>query len=87
MHRIDTRALAHTFLYGPENGWGARFGCDARYDDRSFRLSAHDAPEPVLDARTVKAGGKVAAELIGVVDPARGEAVIAYGWEARGCTR
>ena len=38
------------------------------------------APELVLDARTVKAGGKVAAELIGEVDPARGEAVIAYGW-------
>ena len=36
--------------------------------------------ELVLDTRTVKAGGKVAAELIGEVDPARGEAVIAYGW-------
>ena len=34
----------------------------------------------MLDARTVKAGGKVAAELIGDVDPAQGEAVIAYGW-------
>ena len=69
---------------GEERAWGRRlarrFGCDARYDDRSFRLSAHAAPELVLDARTVKAGGKVAAELIGDVDPARGEAVIAYGW-------
>jgi hypothetical protein len=69
---------------GEERAWGRRlarrFGCDARYDDRSFRLSAHTAPELVLDARTVKAGGKVAAELIGDVDPARGEAVIAYGW-------
>jgi hypothetical protein len=37
-------------------------------------------PELVLDARVVKAGGKVAAELIGEVDPANGEAVIAYGW-------
>lgn len=69
---------------GEERAWGRRlarrFGCDSRYDDRSFRLSAHHAPELVFDARTVKAGGKVAAELIGEVDPARGEAVIAYGW-------
>jgi hypothetical protein len=69
---------------GEERAWGRRlarrFGCDARYDDRSFRLSSHSAPELVLDARAVKAGGKVAAELIGDVDPARGEAVIAYGW-------
>ena len=69
---------------GEERAWGRRlarrFGCDARYDDRSFRLSAHGAPEPVLDARTVKAGGKVVVELIGEVDPVRGEAVIAYGW-------
>ena len=43
-------------------------------------LAAHDAPEFVLDARAVKGGGKVVTELIGTVDPARGEAVIAYGW-------
>ena len=58
---------------GEERAWGRRlarrFGCDARYDDRSFRLTAHGAPEPVLDARTVKAGGKVVVELIGEVDP------------------
>ncbi len=69
---------------GEERAWGRRlarrFGCDGRYDDRTFRLSAHGAPEPVLDARAVKAGGKVVVELIGDVDPANGEAVIAYGW-------
>jgi len=69
---------------GEERAWGRRlarrFGCDARYDERSFRLTAHGVPELVLDARAVKAGGKVATELIGEVDPARGEAVIAYGW-------
>ena len=69
---------------GEERAWGRRlarrFGCDARYDERSFRLTAHGVPELVLDARVVKAGGKVAAELIGEVDPANGEAVIAYGW-------
>ena len=52
----------------------------ARYDERTFRLTANGVPELVFDARHVKAGGKVAAELIGVVDPASGEAVIAYGW-------
>ncbi len=69
---------------GEERAWGRRlarrFGCDARYDERSFRLTAHGVPELVLDARVVKAGGKVAAELIGEVDPSNGEAVIAYGW-------
>jgi hypothetical protein len=69
---------------GEERAWGRRlarrFGCDARYDERSFRLTAHGVPELVLDARSVKAGGKVATELIGEVDPGRGEAVIAYGW-------
>jgi hypothetical protein len=69
---------------GEERAWGRRlarrFGCDARYDERTFRLSAHGAPELIFDARHVKAGGKVAAELIGTVDPASGEAVIAYGW-------
>ena len=69
---------------GEERAWGRRlarrFGCDARYDERSFRLTAQGIPELVLDARVVKAGGKVAAELIGEVDPANGEAVIAYGW-------
>src|SRR5262245_66498161 len=69
---------------GEERAWGRRlarrFGCDARYDDRTFRVSAHGAPEPVLDARAVKAGGKVVVELIGDVDPCSGEAVIAYGW-------
>jgi hypothetical protein len=69
---------------GEERAWGRRlarrFGCDGRYDERTFRLAAHGVPELVLDARVVKGGGKVAAELIGDVDPAQGEAVIAYGW-------
>jgi hypothetical protein len=69
---------------GEERAWGRRlarrFGCDARYDDRSFRLTPHGAPELVLDARSVKGGGKVIVELIGDVDPSQGEAVIAYGW-------
>lgn len=69
---------------GEERAWGRRlarrFGCDGRYDDRKFRLKANGAPEPVLDARAVKAGGKAATELIGTVKPEKGEAVIAFGW-------
>ncbi len=34
----------------------------------------------MLHAAAVKAGGKVVVELVGDVDPANGEAVIAYGW-------
>lgn len=69
---------------GEERAWGRRlarrFGCDGRYDDRKFRLKANGAPEPVLDARAVKAGGKAATELIGRVKPEKGEAVIGFGW-------
>jgi hypothetical protein len=43
-------------------------------------VSAHGGPEPVFDTRHVKLGGKAAVEIVGVVDPATGEAVIAYGW-------
>jgi hypothetical protein len=69
---------------GEERAWGRRlarrFGCDARYDDRTFRLAPHGRPELVLHAGAVKAGGRVVVELVGDVDPAQGEAVIAYGW-------
>ena len=69
---------------GEERAWGRRlarrFGCDARYDDRTFRVSAHGGPEPVFDTRHVKLGGKAAVEIVGVVDPGTGEALIAYGW-------
>ena len=34
----------------------------------------------MLDASSVKGGGKAATEVVGVVDPLRGEAVIAFGW-------
>lgn len=69
---------------GEERAWGRRlarrFGCDARYDDRTFRVGTGSGPEPVFDTRSVKLGGKAATEIIGTVDPASGEAVIAYGW-------
>jgi len=69
---------------GEERAWGRRlarrFGCDARYDDRSFRVKKGGGAEPVLDARHVKLGGKAATDLVGALEPAKGEAMIAYGW-------
>lgn len=69
---------------GEERAWGRRlarrFGCEARYDDRAFRLAATGSPEAVLDASTVKGGGKAATAVVGTVDVTRGEAVIAFGW-------
>jgi hypothetical protein len=69
---------------GEERAWGRRlarrFGCDARYDERSFKVKKAKVSEPVLDARYVKLGGKATADLIGTLDPAKGEALIAYGW-------
>ena len=65
-------------------GLARRFGCDTRYDDRAFRVThkgkGKAAPEAVLDASTVKGGGKAATAVLGEVDPMRGEAVIAFGW-------
>jgi hypothetical protein len=69
---------------GEERAWGRRlarrFGCEGRYDDRAFRLAATGSPEAVLDASTVKGGGKAATAVVGSVDVTRGEAVIAFGW-------
>ncbi len=69
---------------GEERAWGRRlarrFGCDSRYDDRTFKVKKGKGAEPVLDTRHVKLGGKAAVDLVGVLDPAKGEAMIAYGW-------
>ncbi len=69
---------------GEERAWGRRlarrYGCEGRYDDRAFRLAPTGSPEAVLDASTVKGGGKAAAAVVGTVDVTRGEAVIAFGW-------
>jgi hypothetical protein len=69
---------------GEERAWGRRlarrFGCESRYDDRAFKLAATGNPEAVLDASTVKGGGKAATAVVGSVDVTRGEAMIAFGW-------
>ncbi len=41
---------------------------------------AKPTAEAVLDASTVKGGGKAATAVVGEVDPLRGEAMIAFGW-------
>lgn len=69
---------------GEERAWGRRlarrFGCDSSYDDRAFRVTTKGKPQAVLDASTVKGGGKAATAVVGVTDPSKGEAVIAFGW-------
>jgi hypothetical protein len=69
---------------GEERAWGRRlarrFGCDARYDDRAFKVKKGATTEPVLDSRYVKLGGKAASDLVGTLNPAKGEAMVAYGW-------
>jgi hypothetical protein len=69
---------------GEERAWGRRlarrFGCDARYDERTFKVKKGPASELVLDSRHVKLGGKAAVDLVGTLNPAKGEALIAYGW-------
>jgi hypothetical protein len=69
---------------GEERAWGRRlarrFSCDSRYDDRTFRCGPIGKSAPILDASTVKAGGKAAATLLEGVDSSQGEAVIVFGW-------
>jgi len=69
---------------GEERAWGRRlakrFSCDTRYDEHAFRVKPGKVPEPVLDASTVKGGGKAAVELVGACSPSGGEAIIAFGW-------
>lgn len=69
---------------GEERAWGRRlarrFRCEQRYDDRAFRVAGTGAPDAVLDASTLKGGGKAATMVLDGIDPSRGEAVIAFGW-------
>ncbi len=73
---------------GEERAWGRRlakrFGSEAHYDDRAFRIrvAGRKVPVvPVLDASPIKAtGGAKVVELVGTHDPTKGEAMIAFGW-------
>lgn len=81
---------------GEERAWGRRlakrFGCDARYDDRSFCVSPPKARsasqsgkpgtrEPSIDAVSLNGAlPKVAGKLFDELKPPEGAAVIAFGW-------
>jgi len=73
---------------GEDRAWGRRlakrFNCDGGYDDRSFRVDGKGRkppPLPVLDASSVKAtGGAKVVQLVGELDPSRGQGMIAFGW-------
>jgi hypothetical protein len=70
---------------GEERAWGRRlakrFGCDARYDDRTFVVKGNGAPEPLIEASTIKQNARPAvAELLGTVNVEKGGALIGFGW-------
>ena len=73
---------------GEDRAWGRRlakrFGCEPHFDDRTFRVEARGRKPPilpVLDATAVKAtGGTKVVQLVGELDPRRGQAMIAFGW-------
>ena len=73
---------------GEDRAWGRRlakrFGFDANFDDRTFRvaLKGRKIPcVPVLDAGGIKAtGGTKIVSLVGELEATRGQALIAFGW-------
>ena len=73
---------------GEDRAWGRRlakrFGLEPHFDDRGFTVAVKGrkpACVPVLDASTVKAtGGAKVVSLVGQLDAARGQAMIAFGW-------
>ena len=73
---------------GEDRAWGRRlakrFCIDAGYDERTFKTAIKGRKPPcvpILDASTIKAtGGAKIVSLVGEVDAARGQAMIAFGW-------
>jgi len=73
---------------GEDRAWGRRlakrYSCDAHYDDRTFKIAVKGRKPPclpVLDASAIKAsGGAKIVSLVGQLDAARGQAMIAFGW-------
>ncbi|HEX5096789.1 MAG TPA: hypothetical protein VFX21_12270, partial [Acidimicrobiia bacterium] len=73
---------------GEDRAWGRRlakrFCLDAGYDERTFKTAIKGRKPPcvpILDASTIKAtGGAKIVSLVGDVDAARGQAMIAFGW-------
>jgi hypothetical protein len=72
---------------GEERAWGRRlakrFGVDSgNYDERTFRITADEAPPLVFDHESLKPEKLDPAftALFDGLDPARGDALIAFGW-------
>ena len=73
---------------GEDRAWGRRlakrFGVEPHFDDRGFKVAVKGRkPQcvPVLDTSPVKAtGGAKIVTLVGQLDAARGQAMIAFGW-------
>jgi hypothetical protein len=73
---------------GEDRAWGRRlakrYGNDGHFDDREFKVAVKGRKPPclaVLDTSPVKAtGGAKIASLVGTLDAARGQAMIAFGW-------
>jgi len=73
---------------GEDRAWGRRlakrYGNDGHFDDREFKVAVKGRKPPclaILDTSPVKAtGGAKIASLIGTLDAARGQAMIAFGW-------
>jgi len=73
---------------GEERAWGRRlakrFGHEGAFDDRTFRIKHPGkkvATVPVLDTNGVKAtGGSKIVQLVGPLEAAKGEGMIAFGW-------
>lgn len=70
---------------GEERAWGRRlakrFGCDSRFDDKTFIVSCNGSPEPRFDPGASKTTPKPdVVELMAKVNPSRGDAMVAFGW-------
>jgi hypothetical protein len=73
---------------GEDRAWGRRlakrYGVEPHFDDRAFKVAVKGRKPPclpVLDTSPVKAtGGAKIASLVGRLDAARGQAMIAFGW-------
>ena len=73
---------------GEDRAWGRRlakrYGVDPHFDDRAFKIAVKGRKPhcvPVLDTSPVKAtGGAKIVSLVGQLDAARGQAMIAFGW-------
>jgi hypothetical protein len=73
---------------GEDRAWGRRlakrFGYEGHFDDRTFRVAVKGRKPPcvpVLDASAIKAtGGAKIVSLVGDLEAAKGNALIAFGW-------